>query len=94
MLAIKSLRVLILSSLLSIWFFGIGSWSDFFLGFPVWGPLPDNMQAVSSNTVPGQGDDNPKEKTENQFRQKQTFLNSVNQKDDRTVNHSEGHGSP
>jgi hypothetical protein len=92
MSAIKSLRVLLISSLLSVWFLGIGSWSDFF-GFPAYGLLPDNRPALSSNTVAEQSDDNPKGQTKNQFRQKQTILNSVNQKNSRTVNRSEGQRS-
>ena len=93
MSAIKGLRVLLISSLFSVWFLGVGSWSDFF-GFTAYGLLPDNRSAVSSNIASRQSDDNSKEQTKNQFRQKQTILNSVNQKINRTVNRSEGQRSP
>lgn len=88
MLTIKSLKVFLLSSLLSAWLFGIGSWSDFF-GFMSYGLLPADKPAVSSKTVSETGDDNPKAPTDNQFRQNQTSLNSVNQKGDGTVDRSE-----
>jgi hypothetical protein len=88
---LKNLKVGFLSLILFAWFFGIGSWSNFF-GFMTYGLLPGSGPAMYSYIKSEQSSGNPKVKEDkNQIRQKQALSISVNTKNDWNVDHIESY---